>query len=79
MCSNCHRRHWDFRLVPLGTTLHVHHICTSIMVCRGTRYVYMNIYMNAYVPFVTYAWRTWEHILFVVVVVVFTSLHTLCE
>ena len=23
MCSNCHRRHWDYRLAPRGTTLYV--------------------------------------------------------
>ena len=49
------------------------------IVCRGTRFtciIRMNIWMRMH-PFVTYAWRTWEHILLLIfVVVVFILLRT---
>ena len=40
MCSSCHRRHWDYRLVPAGTTHNIleHSIYVRVyLVCTGTR------------------------------------------
>ena len=81
---NCHRRHWDYRLVPPGTTHYIREHRIYVRECRVCTVtcrirMNMNIWMRTYPLWRTYSVPGSILFAFVVVVVVFTLLRTCWE